>query len=212
MKRIPLLIIFLISLSQHSEAQLPVQVFAGHESIEYNFLWFKDVDQQGRISLFNFTFFDVNYEDEAANFSEIYQVGTYNFNKNWGIAAGGRYTGGRFVPLVALSFQVQTESLYFNIFPSLQYASAADELQYALFGLLFYTPKINDNWHLFSQLAFEPIFNDQQHLFTYQQLRLGLEYKKLIQFGIGANLQQIGIGDDFTFVENYGLFIRKELY
>ena len=191
------------------KAQIPVQIFAGNKAVEYNFLWQKDIDAEGKVNTFNFTFYNVNYEDQDLNSYEIYQAVTYNLNKTWGLASGGRFSGNAFSPLIALSYQIQTTDLYLNIFPGFQYATSTDQVEYTLFGLLFYTPKLNEKWNLFSQLAFEPIFNSTKHVFSYQQIRLGLGYKKRLQFGIGANLEQAG--KDFALSENYGLFIRVEL-
>ena len=192
-----------------SFAQLPVQVFGGHKAIEYNFLWYKDLGKSGKVSLFNFTFFTIDYKDERKNAYEIYQVATYNFTKNWGLASGGRFTGGQFIPQIAVSYQVETKDLYLNIFPTVQYLSNAQQIGYSLFGLLFYKPRINNTWRMFNQLAFEPLFNSKNHIYSYQQIRVGLEYNELFQFGLGINLEQVGM--KFITRNNIGVFLRKEL-
>lgn len=190
-------------------AQIPVQVFGGNKAIEYNFLWYKDIDNKGKVNLFNFTFFTIDYQDLSRNTYEIYQVATYNFTKNWGLASGGRFTSGQFVPQIAISYQLEANDLYLNIFPTVQYLSNQQQVGYSLFGLLFYKPKINDNWKMFNQLAFEPLFNSKEHIYSYQQIRIGLGYKESFQFGIGVNLEQIGITNSTS--SNLGFFIRKEL-
>jgi len=205
-------IIFLFSLtvaSLKSFEQLPVQIFAGDKSIEYNFLWFKNVDKNEKVTLFNSTFFNVHYKDKDKNVYEVFQVATYNLNKNWGIGGGGRFTGGEFVPQFSVSYQLMTESLYLNLFPSLQYSLSAKGIQYSLFGLLFYTPKINKSWKMFNQISFEPLFNNYQHIYSYQQIRVGLSYKDMVQFGVGVNLDQVN--KSFLFNKNIGFFVRKEL-
>jgi hypothetical protein len=194
---------------EFSFAQLPVQLFGGNKGIEYNFLWYKDINKNGKVSLFNFTFFTVDYKDQSKNAYEIYQVATYNFTKNWGLASGGRFTGGQFAPQIAVSYQLETKDLYLNIFPTIQYFSNQQQVGYSLFGLLFYKPKINDTWKMFNQVAFEPLFNAKGHIYSYQQIRVGLEYKELFQFGLGLNLEQIG--KNFESRQNFGVFIRKEL-
>jgi len=190
-------------------AQIPVQVFGGNKAIEYNFLWYKDIDNIGKVNLFNFTFFTIDYQDQSRNAYEIYQVATYNFTKNWGLASGGRFTSGQFAPQIAISYQLETKNLYLNIFPTVQYLSNQQQVGYSLFALLFYKPQINNTWKLFNQLAFEPLFHSKEHIYSYQQIRVGLEYKQLFQFGIGVNLDQLG--KSFETRQNYGVFIRKEL-
>jgi hypothetical protein len=194
---------------QCSLAQLPIQVFGGNKAIEYDFLWYKDIDKKGKVNLFNFTFFTIDYQDKNRNAYEIYQVATYNFTKNGGLAGGGRFTSGEFAPQIAISYQLETKDLYLNIFPTVQYLSNQQQVGYSLFGLLFYKPKINETWKMFNQLAFEPFFNAKEHIYSYQQIRVGLEYKELFQFGLGVNLEQTGA--KFETRQNFGVFIRKEL-
>lgn len=126
-----------------------------------------------------------------------------------GVALGGRYRNGEFIPQVALSFQHFKNDLFVNIFPALQYSTLQKELQYGVFGLVIYTPKLSGKWSSFNQLMFEPLFNKNQHLLTYQQLRVGLDYQNKFQFGLGANLNQFG--KEFLFASNFGIFIRKDL-
>lgn len=209
MNKTVLTLVLLSFVYHYCIAQIPVQVFGGNKAIEYNFLWYKDIDNKGKVNLFNFTFFTVDYQDLSRNTYEIYQVATYNFTKNWGLASGGRFTSGQFVPQIAISYQLETNDLYLNIFPTVQYLSNQQQVGYSLFGLLFYKPKINDNWKMFNQLAFEPLFNSKEHIYSYQQIRIGLGYKESFQFGIGVNLEQIGITNSTS--SNLGFFIRKEL-
>lgn len=208
MNKLILILVWVTVIVEYSFAQLPVQVFGGSKAIEYNFLWYKDIDQNGRVSLFNFTFFTIDYQDQSKNTYEIYQVATYNFTKNWGLASGGRFTNGRFAPQMAVSYQLEKKDLYINIFPTVQYLSSQQPIGYSLFGLLFYKPKINDAWKMFNQLTFEPLFDSNEHIYSYQQIRVGLEYKELFQFGLGLNLEQAG--RNFETKQNFGVFIRKE--
>lgn len=200
---------FIFFISHSSYSQIPVQLFAGNQAVEYSFFWDNAVDKKGKLNFFNLTFFTLDYEESSGNSYEIYQVATYNFTKNWGIASGGRFTDGQFLPQVAVSFQVETKDLYFNIFPTIQYLTVKEHMGYSLFGLLIYTPKISNTLKLFHQLVFEPLFDSSGHIYSYQQLRIGLEYKDLFQFGLGLNLEQTG--NRLDTISNYGLFIRKDL-
>lgn len=204
-----LTLLLLLFADHYSIAQIPLQVFGGNKGIEYNFLWDKDIDKKGRVNLFNFTFFTIDYKDQGRNAYEIYQVATYNFTRNWGLAGGGRFTGGQFAPQIAISYQLETKDLYLNIFPTVQYLSNQHQVGYSLFGLVFYRPKINNTWKMFNQFVFEPLFDSKKHIYSYQQIRVGLDYKESFQFGIGVNLEQSG--SSFVTRQSYGIFIRKEL-
>lgn len=93
------LTLVLLSFTYHyCIAQISVQVFGGNKTIEYNFLWYKDINNKTKVNLFNFTFFTIDYQDQSRNANEIYQVATYNFTENWGLAGDGRFTSGQFSP------------------------------------------------------------------------------------------------------------------
>lgn len=190
-------------------SQIPVQIFGNHKSIEYNFLWFKDIGTKQKINIFNYTYFTVDYGNYSKNAYEIHQTVTYNLTQHWGLASGGRFTDGQFVPQIAVSYQLQTEDLYLNLFPSFQYFNQHKKFGYSLFGLLFYKPKINDCWRMFNQLVFESLYASKSNAYLYQQIRIGLEYNSIVQFGLGMNLEQIGLNNQFN--SNFGVFVRKEL-
>ena len=207
--RIFSLILLLGLVMQGLPAQIPVQVFSGHEATEFNFMWNGYLDEKEKFNLFNFTFFETDYDEQSNNTYEIYQMIIYNFNKQWGIAGGGRFTANEFITEAALSFQLFQDDLYLNVFPSVRYTPSLEEMGYSLFGMITYTPKLNEKWSFFNQVIFEPLFNDQGHVFSYQQLRVGLGYRSAFQFGLGANLSQVG--DSFENETNLGVFFRKEL-
>ena len=62
---------------------------------------------------------------------------------------------------------------------------------------------------MFSQISFEPLFNNYQYIYSYQQIRVGLSYKDMVQFGVGVNLDQVN--KSFLLNKNIGFFVRKEL-
>ncbi len=203
-----LLMVFVLG-STGLKAQIPVQLFAGDKATEFNFMWYGFPDKKEKFNLFNFTFFEADYDERSNNTYEIYQVITYNLTERWGIAGGGRFAANEFIPEAAISFQIIKEDLYLNLFPSVRYTPSLEEPGYSLFGMITYTPKLNEKWSLFNQAFFEPLFDNNGHVFSYQQLRVGLGYRSVFQFGLGANLSQVG--DSFKNETNIGVFIRKEL-
>lgn len=209
MKQFIYLVTFLTLGILQSNAQMPVQVFGGDKSIEYQFMWLKALDQKQKVSLFNFSYFNVDYKSKSNNSYEIYQVATYNITKNIGISGGGRFFNNEFTPLLAVSYQAALKDFYISAFPSVQYSLSEKELNYSLFCIAVYNPSFNKTWGMYNQVFFEPLFNKNQHIFSYQQLRMGLDYKKKFQFGLGANLTQVGKKLDFR--GNYGLFVRTDL-
>lgn len=209
MKQLVVVMVFFFSIIQTLTAQMPVQLFAGDKSIEYQMMWLKNVDAKQKFSLFNFTYFNIDYKTQRNNTYEIYQVGTYSLTKNIGIAGGGRFFNSQFTPLLAVSYQAAIKDFYISAFPSVQYSLTEKKTYYSLFCIAIYNPAINKTWGLYNQLFFEPMFDSRHHVFSYQQIRVGLDYKKKFQFGIGANMTQAG--KSLNYIGNYGLFVRKDL-
>ncbi|MFD2033811.1 hypothetical protein ACFSKL_03360 [Belliella marina] len=212
MQRIFILSAFLILITNTIYAQIPVEVFAGHKQAQHGFFLFKDLDSAQKVSLFSIARFAVDYEEAFLNSSFVSSQIIYNFNRNWGISSGGSFSENEFSPTIAISYQYGNErgDFYMNIFPTM---IIKDKPEFDLFGLVFYTPKLTDKWSVFSQIIFGSIVNTKfnQHLFSYQQLRLGLGYKKLFQFGLGIDQNIIGSGKAINYSNNAGVFIRKEL-
>jgi len=192
------------------QAQIPVQIFAGHKAVEYDFFWDKNIDSEEKFNLFNFTSFRVQYDNNEYNAYEILTLATYNLSPKWGLSAGANFTDGHLNPQIAISYQLETEKFYMNVFPSVHYFSGTNSFGYGLFGLAFYHPQLNNVWYFYSQLLFEPLFDGFGHIYSYQQLRVGLDYQGLFQFGLGATFEQFG--GDFSGRQNFGVFARRELF
>ena len=193
-------------------AQVPVEVLVGHEQIQHEFFFFKDLDKKQKLNLFSMARFAVDYEDANLNSSFISSQVTYNLTPRWGISAGANYAEQDVAPLVALSYTYINEKgdFFINLFPMV---FAQQRPDYELFGMAFYAPQLNEKWSFFSQLFFGTNVNHQfnRHQFSYQQLRVGLGLKDWFQFGLGLDQNMIGSGEGYTYSNNIGLFIRKEL-
>jgi len=205
-----LFLIIFASTIHHTKAQIPVEILAGNNRLQHEFFFFKDLDNKHKFNLFSMARFAVDYEDETLNSSFMSSQITYNLSKSWGISGGGLYAENNFNPLLAVSYTYFNKKgdLFINIFPT---AIFNEEVEFEMFGLFFYTPKISKKFNLFSQLIFGTTVNNhfEEHIFSYQQIRLGLDYKKLFQFGLG--IDQNFFGTDLEYNNNIGFFIRKEL-
>lgn len=191
-------------------AQIPVELMVGNNQIQHEFFFFKDLDNRQKWSLFSIGSFVLDYDDSDKNFSQISSQITYNFSKSWGLSGGVFSFNETVAPIVAVSYSYSSKNgdLYLNLFPTL---IVEKELSYEFFGLLFYTPKLNEKFSFFSQLVTRTIFDNRlaEHLSSSHQVRVGLCYRDIFQFGIGYN--QDFVGSDFSASNNIGVFIRKEL-
>jgi hypothetical protein len=199
---------------QNLQAQIIYgEVFGGHKKAQHELLISKPIDSLGIISFFNLTYFTVDYKDRRIVDPFIYSVATFNFNHFIGIASGGYMTNQGFVPIAAVSLQYFNKKgdLYLNLFPTIELTKKPN---YEMFGLLVYNPVISKKLKFFSQLTFSTNFNFEQHNFSFQQIRLGLDYKGF-QFGIGSDTQiptfRNPVSDELetTINPNAGLFLRK---
>ena len=199
-------------ISLQLKAQIPVEVFVGHEQIQHEFFFFKDFNEKAKWNLFSMGRFAVDYEDESLNSSFLSSQATYNVSDKWGISGGGIYSEGDFAPILAVSYTYINESgnFFINLFPTWIVRESA---QYEMFGLVFFTPRINDKLNLFSQVIFGTTMNNRlnEHVFSYQQFRLGLDIVGKFQFGLAFDQNVLGTGElPGSYSNNAGLFIRKE--
>jgi uncharacterized membrane protein YcgQ (UPF0703/DUF1980 family) len=200
--------------SQTLQAQIIYgEVFGGHKKAQHEILISKPIDSLGIVSFFNLTYLTVYYKDRSTVDPFIYSVATFNFNQYVGIATGGYMTNQGFVPIAAISLQYFNEKgdLYLNVFPTIELTSKPN---YEMFGLLVYNPMLTKKLKLFSQLTFSTNFNFKQHNFSFQQIRLGLDYRGF-QFGLGCDTQiptfrnPVNNELETTFNPNAGIFLRK---
>ena len=116
-----------------------------------------------------------------------------------------------FVPIAAISLQYFNEEgdLYLTVFPTIELTARPN---FEMFGLLVYSPAISEKVKFFSQLTFSTNFHFKQHNFSFQQIRLGLDFRGG-QFGIGCDAQiptfrnPVSNEVETTFNPNAGLFL-----
>jgi hypothetical protein len=191
------------------KAQIPIEVLVGDEQVSHDFFFFKDLDEKKHYSVFTQGRFAVNYENEALNTTYLATYLTRNVTKKWGVSIGGASNIQEFNPLVAISYThvSKDQRLLVNLFPSLM---LGEKTSYEFSGLLIYMPKISEKWSSFNQLLFATNLatSNLYHRHSVQQLRIGLDYKQSIQFGLGINLNFLGEDEGYYYSRNIGFFVR----
>ena len=217
------LAVILIMTVQHSFAQIPFEVMTGDKQTLYYAYIQKDLDSVGRWNIFSQSLYAINYKNKAQNSISIEGQVTYQFSNWLGLSAGGGFDGIEFVPTVGLSFGYLNKKGDFSIsaFPMIQLSRP---VALDFFALINYSPQFNKKWGVFSQLiagtnlGLQKEYPNQKrdvlniftrHNISNQLLRVGLNYKQKIQFGLGADFAQIGMKEG-TF-ENFGVFIRYQI-
>ncbi len=200
-----LIISFTLGLPARLLAQIPSELFVGHQKAQYELFWSRPIDKAERVTFFNYNRLAIPYAKRDEYEFMLYSVGTYNFNKTWGISAGGYVFNDGLIPIAAVSYTVQGKNWFVNLFPTVELRRSPN---YELFGFANYTPPLTEHTRLFTQLIANTNFSFRQHNLSVQQLRLGI-WRNGFQFGAGIDLTTTPERTQFS--TNAGLFVRKEL-
>jgi hypothetical protein len=182
-------------------AQITLETLAGNQQVHYINYSYKDLDSAAKWNFFNLNRFTVNYKDKALNTVSIEGQLTYQFKPWFGLSAGGGFYGELFVPAIglSLSYMSKKEDFFIQLYPTMVFVER--QVAPSVLGLIGYTPKFTKTWGLSSQVIFsvDPIE-------AAQIVRIGADYKEIIQFGIGVDMQQNFESKNLNF--NLGPFVR----
>jgi len=197
-------------------AQIPVEIFGGHEKATIDIMFFKYFkNKEGQNS--KFLFFNRNRSSIHYDMTKTTHLPQFGFTEaisyNLPILKG-------FAPVIVASV------LNLGIYPKAGIQVAKIKKDYTIFSWVVtetlkepnidffflgrYTPKLSERIHLFSQIELVNAFataRNNNFSFT-QRFRLGLKIKEL-QFGSGIDFSQMG-RTNFTKTENLGGFLRYE--
>jgi hypothetical protein len=109
---------------------------------------------------------------------------------------------------VGLAFIKEKGNFGINLFPALTYSFDSKEMGFGLYTLMEYTPKINEQFNLYTMLIIESDFSFKQHQSSNQVIRLGVETRKMMQYGISTTVSQTGSNFDTSI--DFGIFIGKK--
>ncbi len=195
-----LMTIFLM-VSVSIRAQIVLEALAGNKQAHYINYLEKDLDSSAKWNFFNLNRFTIDYKDKALNTVSIEGQLTYQFTPWLGISGGGGFYGELFVPTIglSLSYMNKKEDFFIQMYPTIGIAD--EQFAPSVLGLIGYTPKFTKSWGLSAQIIFlaDPIE-------TYQIIRLGVNYRNKVQFGIGIDMLQNFQTKNLNF--NLGPFIR----
>jgi hypothetical protein len=182
-------------------AQSAVEILGGNKQAHYINYFNKDLDSSAKWNFFNLNRFTVNYKDKALNTVSIEGQITYQFKPWFGLSAGGGFYGELFVPAIglSLSYMSKKEDFFIQLYPTMVFVER--QVAPSVLGLIGYIPKFTKTWGLSSQILFsvDPVE-------AAQIVRIGADYKEIIQFGIGVDMQQNFESKNLNF--NLGPFVR----
>lgn len=195
-----LMTIFLL-VGANLRSQNVLEVLAGNKQAHYINYFNKDLDSTAKWNFFNLNRFTVNYKDKALNNVSIEGQLTYQFKPWIGLSAGGGFYGELFVPTIglSLSYMNKKEDFFIQMYPTIGFAEG--QVAPSVLGIIGYSPKFSKNWGLSSQIIFsaDPVEASQI-------IRMGANYKDMVQFGIGIDMLQNFETKNSNY--NFGPFIR----
>jgi hypothetical protein len=199
-----------------AKAQIPVEIFGGHEKATIDIMFFKyfrnKKGENARWLFFNRNRASIDYRMTKTNYLPQFgftEAISYNHENLKGFAPVlvGQVLSWGVYPKAGIQYaQIKREITIFTwlVCETLE----KPDLDYFL--LFRYTPKLTEKLHLFTQLESVntfPTVSIENYSFT-QRLRVGISIKSY-QFGAGADFNQTG-NTTFTKISNVGGFFRHE--
>ncbi len=200
MKIVTILLLFFIVASGTSQS---IEVMPGTENVFVDIQFLENMgDSSFKYVAYNQTRAIISQEN-TANMSTVIFF-NYKTKPGLGLTLASRITSANGASgLFGLSYlNINNRFLIYSLLALEQH----DETRYGSFSVFKFYPPINDVWKVYSSLEVNSLINKDIHLDSVQRLRIGLDYKNN-QFGLAANLREMG--EDYTMIENYGLFFRK---
>lgn len=181
-------------------AQIQVQPFFGSDGLQVGTLINKPFSKKENWNYYNYTSYFTEYNNVETSELESYQNVSRSLYKNLGFNVGATFGNSTLIPALGLSYIFENENLNFSIFPSVNYLTVEKEVGFDLNSMFEYTQDISLSWSLYSLIIFNADYFDSE-LVSKEYVRLGLEYKNAIQFGVGSDIDN----NEGTF--NFGGFV-----
>jgi hypothetical protein len=210
------LILILLAIFTNVKAQIPVEIFGGHEKTTVDIMFFKFFkNKQGENShwlFFNRNRASVDYRMTSKTFLPQFgftEAVSYNHPKLKGVAPVlvGQVLSWGVYPKAGIQYAHISKNM--TIFTWLVSETLSNpDLDFFL--LFRYTPKISAKLNLYTQFETGNTFptNSTKNFSFTQRIRLGLSIKSY-QFGFGSDFNQTG-NSSYTKTNNVGGFIRHE--
>ena len=199
-----LLVTLMLSLNILVRGQITMEGLAGNHYAHYISYTDKDIDSTAKWNYFNLNRFTVNYNNNALNTVSIEGQLTYQFKPWIGLSTGGGFYGGFFIPTLglSLSYANEREDFFIQLYPTIGFFEK--QIGPSVLGFIGYVPKLSTNWGLSSQIIFSVDPSEVSQI-----VRFGLDYKYIIQFGLGLDMFQRF--NTSTLNTNTGIFLRFNL-
>lgn len=190
----------------------PAEVMTGNKYLLYQHAISKQIAPDSKWGLMHIASSIIRYRSKTESTvlpDELMNQGyiKYKVHKRFSVIGGIFYsTAVKFKPSLGVQYTYPGKDLFVTLQPRVDITK---NINYELFGLVEYKRKLNNSLALYSRLQFMSNHGAVYHNRSYQQLRIGIEYK-LVQAGIGVQFDEYG--RNLTRYSNIGFFVKKNLY
>jgi hypothetical protein len=195
-------------------APIPIELFAGSQGFSFQLILSKQFSPTSKFGFFNVTSFASGYKQANQTTSFISQSClTAEVWKGISAIAGLSAMGFLATPLevrptAGLQYLMFSRDVSVFVLPRFDLTQTYN---FETLTVLEYKPMLSKNWGIYTRV--EGLYNYNTklgyHEITEINLRLGVSYKN-VQFGVGSI--QDYYGPDSYNVNNFGLFIKKDLF
>lgn len=196
-------------------APVPIEAFAGNKAFTFQLIVTKQFSPNSRFGFFNVTTFSGNYQEKNQS-SEFYSQSLITAEVWKGISLGAglsAFGSSNTTPLtvrptVGLQYLFASQDFVVVIVPRFDLTQTYNFETFAVFE---YKPMLSKKWGIYTRLQGLYNYNTKSNLHEISSiyLRAGLSYQNF-QFGLGSNHDFYG-PEAYT-VNNYGLFIKRDLF
>lgn len=196
------------------QVPIPIEIFIGNKAANFQLIVSKQLSPKSKFGFFNVTTFSGNYKEKNQG-AEFYSqsIITAEIYKGISFIAGLSAMGSSNSPVnvrptAGLQYLFANEDFVVVIIPRFDLTQTYN---FETFTVFEYKPMLSENWGIYSRFQGLYNYNTKQnfHEVSNIYIRLGLSYKN-VQFGLGANLDFYG--PDYNNVNNYGIFIKTDIF
>lgn len=182
-----------------------IQSFIGNDGFQLNSIIQKEITKNKKLNYFGFSNVFTEYQSTDSLDLDLLNLAHYNLYKGIVAIGGVSISKKDMIPQLGLGYTMDKDRFNLNIFPMLNYSLKEKEVGGGLYTLMEYTPHIKNKWDLYTMLILDTDFNFREHLESKQYIRIGTQFDKRLQFGLGIDLSQKT--NDFIFSSHYGGFL-----
>jgi hypothetical protein len=194
-------------------APTQIELFTGNNGLAFQLLVSKQFSPQSKFGFFNVTNFTGDYKTNQTSDFLSQSLVTAEVFSGISLAAGlsamgASNTPSTVQPTVALQYLLTSRDVVIVVLPQFDITQLYN---IEMFAVLEYKPMLSKNWGIYIRVQWLCNYNAKLGCNELSEinLRLGLSYKNF-QFGIGSIHDFYG-SDEYN-VNNYGLFIKTDLF